>query len=109
MNKKALVFYFHGYKSSPTTDKVARLKEHFPDTYAFPIDIDPEVSIPYLIDQVEMALLNHVNDCKTKVFFVGTSLGAYYATMMARTYPASTLVLINPAIDTQDNLVKLVS
>lgn len=107
MNKKALVFYFHGYKSSPTTDKVARLKEHFPDTYAFPIDIDPEVSIPYLIDQVEMALLNHVNDCKTKVFFVGTSLGAYYATMMARTYPASTLVLINPPIDTQDNLVKL--
>ena len=108
MNKKAVVFYFHGYKSSPSTSKkVEILKENFPDTYAFPIDIDPEVSIPYLVDQIEQALLNHVSDGNTKVFFVGTSLGAYYAMIAARYYPKVKLILINPVIDTQDNLIKL--
>ena len=105
--KKLLVFYFHGYASSPTTDKVARLKEVFPDTYAFPINIDPDVSLPFLEDQIENVLLGHVNDCKTTVVFVGTSLGAWYAAEMASVFPASKLILINPPIDTPNALKEL--
>lgn len=105
--KKALVFYFHGYASSPATDKVARLKEHFPDTFAFPINIDPDVSVPYLEDQIEHTLYGHVQDHNTVVVFVGTSLGAYYAAEMASIFPSSKLILINPPVEVGDALVSL--
>ena len=97
--KKVIVFYFHGYSSSPTTDKVARFKEHFPDTYAFPIDINPEISLPFLEDKIENTLLTYGNDCNTVVVFVGTSLGAWYAGELANVYPSAHCIMINPPED----------
>jgi predicted esterase YcpF (UPF0227 family) len=42
-----IVFYFHGYNSNPKTEKVQRLMEVFPKTFAPSIDIDPDVSLPH--------------------------------------------------------------
>jgi predicted esterase YcpF (UPF0227 family) len=89
------VIYFHGYGSSPTSDKVGLLSQHFKEVYAFPIDIDPEKSIPYLIAQIDNVLVNTINSDEPLVM-VGTSLGGWYAGLMAKFF-YSPAVLINPA------------
>jgi len=89
------VFYFHGYGPSPTTDKVSVLKEHFGKVFAFPIDVDPDVSIPFLEKEIDDALVSNINS-ENKIVFIGTSLGAWYAGRMACLYGVD-CVLINPA------------
>lgn len=93
---KKLIFYFHGLGSSPNTDKVARLRSRFESVYAFPIDVDPDVSLPKLDDQIMSALQEHENNCDTEVVFVGTSLGGWYAGNLAEGWKVK-CVLINPA------------
>ena len=92
-----VVFYFHGYGSSPETSKVARLRESLPDSeiHAFPINIDPRVAIPELCERIESVLLEdpHRED---SVLFVGTSLGGWYAGHLANLYGLPS-ILINPS------------
>lgn len=105
MIKKLLVFYFHGYGSNPASDKVERLKQSFENVYAFRIDIDPSLSLPFLEEEIDNVLLDHMNNCKMKVVFVGTSLGAWYASELGARYGIHT-VCINPAFDPATSLRK---
>lgn len=100
MMKTQLIFYFHGYNSGPTSDKVDRLKSVFPDTYAFKIDPDPDVSLPYLQDQIDLILLDakYMHHPNLEIIFIGTSLGGWYAAELADRYKAKA-VLINPCYD----------
>ena len=106
MAKQHLIFYFHGYGSSPNSDKVARLKEHFPFVYAFPIDIDPDVSLPYLKKEIEKTRLKHVASESVDLVFVGTSLGGWYASELAHPFDCDA-VIINPAYAPQHTLPEL--
>ena len=107
MMKKYLIFYFHGYNSSPNTNKVGRLKSIFPDTYAFDINPDPDVSLKYLEDQIDITLLDekYMHHPNLQVIFIGTSLGAWYAAELADNYNVKA-ILINPCYDPQNSLVK---
>ena len=114
MMKKKLIFYFHGYNLSPNTDKVGRLKAVFPDTYAFKIDPDPDISLKYLENQIDLTLLDMkyfhnpcLNDDRSiDVVFIGTSLGAWYAAELADKY-MSKAVIVNPCYDPASMLPKL--
>ena len=108
MMKKKLIFYFHRYNSSPNTDKVGRLKAVFPDTYAFKIDPDPDVSLKYLEDQIDITLLDerYMHHPNLKIIFIGTSLGAWYAAELADKY-MSKAVIVNPCYDPASMLPKL--
>ena len=88
------IIYFHGYGSSPNTDKVTELRKHFSEVYAFPIDIDPDKSLPYLEAEIEHIFTSTIH-VPSKLIFVGTSLGAWYAGRMAKMF-YSPAVLINP-------------
>jgi hypothetical protein len=92
-----LVFYFHGFGSSPESTKVSRLKESLPDSeiYAFPINIDPRVALPELCERIESVLLDEPHS-EDSVLFVGTSLGAWYAGYLANLYGLPS-ILINPS------------
>ena len=92
-----LVFYFHGYGSSPESSKVSRLRESLPDSeiHAFPIDIDPRVAIPELCERIESVLLDSPHS-EDSVLFVGTSLGGWYAGHLANLYGLP-CILINPS------------
>jgi|APCry1669191812_1035378.scaffolds.fasta_scaffold05657_4 hypothetical protein len=97
MTEKTII-YFHGYGSSPATDKVQTLKEHFSEVHAFPINIDPDFSLPYLEEEIDNLIVSNLNSEKELVF-IGTSLGAWYAGQMASKFrlEGSRCVLINPA------------
>ena len=49
---KPIVVYCHGYGSSSNTDKVQRLRNFGFEVHAWDIDIDPSVSIPFLLPVV---------------------------------------------------------
>lgn len=98
---KTVIVYFHGYGSSPTTDKVELLRK-YGEVHAWPIDLDPDISIPFLMGHVESLLLDNLHANKRFVF-VGTSLGAWYAQRLGFLYniPA---ILINPSYEPSRSL-----
>ena len=103
---KKVIIYFHGFNSSPKTDKVDRLKMAFPDdyVYAFPINIDPDVAKLELETAIDSCLLDHLNE-NVSVIFVGTSLGAWWANKMGELYDCPTII-INPCEDPANSLRK---
>lgn len=101
---KTIVFYFHGYGSSPVSDKVDRLRAAGFETYAFPIDIDPEISLPYLRDRIENTLCDYIDD-DVNIMFVGTSLGGWYASELGIEYGVYS-ILINPSITPNPSIMK---
>lgn len=102
---KKMIVYFHGYGSSPNSDKVSRLKqeEDF-NVYAFNIDIDPEVATKQLTENIDMALMEDLHRPEELVF-VGTSLGGWWAARMASLYKCKA-VIINPSINPGVSLEK---
>lgn len=101
---KKLVVYFHGYGSSANTDKVARLKAKHEHVYAWDIDIDPSVSIPMLVANINDVLVTNMHD-EAELVFVGTSLGGWYASVLAVMYDAHAIV-VNPCWDPKISLAK---
>lgn len=103
---KKMIVYFHGFGSSPNTDKVSRLKAAFPDDYiyAFPIDIDPEIAEKELTRNINNALVEHLNEAIV-LFFIGTSLGGWWASSLGYDYQCTT-ILINPSPQPQDTLTR---
>lgn len=95
MSTNKRIIYFHGFGSSPSTDKVTQLKEQFETVLAFPINVDPEISLPYLEQEIDSYLLENLNSDQESVF-IGTSLGAWYAGRLAKVFGAKA-VLVNPA------------
>lgn len=98
-----IIVYFHGYGSSPATDKVNTLRQ-FGEVYAWPINIDPEVSVPFLAENIEALLLDNIFK-DVKFVFVGTSLGAYYAQVLGSMFDIDT-VLINPSYTPSTSLIR---
>ena len=104
MKLKPIVFYFHGYGSSPTTDKVVRLREAGFLTYAFPIAIEPVSSILSLTLNIQSVLLE-MTDREHEPVCVGTSLGGWYAAKLAGIFQMRSII-INPSIRPNPSLLK---
>ena len=94
------IFYFHGLNSSPATDKVDRLRKLFPNdnVYGMAIDSDPRIAYRELTDQINWALATNLHS-NGEIVFIGTSMGAYWAGIMAQEYYLPTAILINPVMN----------
>lgn len=101
---RKLVVYCHGYNGSPASEKVARLRETGASVYAWNIDIDPSISLPYLEHEFNMVLLDDLHS-PLKLVFVGTSLGGWYAAELAAAYQCDS-VIINPSYNPRESLAK---
>lgn len=101
---KAVIVYFHGYGSNVNTEKVATLKKLLPnaDVYAYDIDINPVKAHLSLTNQIDRMLVSYL-DREIKLIFIGTSLGAWWATKMADLYGAKAY-LINGSFDPSGRL-----
>lgn len=99
-----MIVYFHGFGSSPNSDKVVSLKDTFPEdyVYAFPINIDPEIAEKELETNINNALLDHLNE-EILLIFIGTSLGGWWASKFGGEY-GCTAIIINPSHQPQDTL-----
>lgn len=102
---EAIIIYCHGYNSSAKTDKVDVLRNAGFNVFAWDINVDPDVSLPELEQHIDDVLMDHLNR-QVKLIFVGTSLGAWYASNLAKSY-GSCSVLVNPAIDPAKALPKI--
>ena len=99
-----MIVYLHGFGSSGNSAKVDALKAKFGADQVFAPDLP--------IDPSEVANIigNTINDWyvtrkpKDKLVFVGTSLGAFYASFFAHTYD-SPAVIVNPSIQPNESLV----
>ena len=102
---KKTIIYFHGYGSSPSSDKVVRLKQNIDfDVYAYPADIDPDIAVKQIGDSIDLMLAD--NPCvPTKMIFIGTSLGGWLASKMAQLYDCEAYI-INPSVNPTDSLKK---
>ena len=100
---KKVIIYCHGYNSSAQSDKVKRLTAAG-EVFAWDINIDPEVSLNDLEQKMDDLLISKMNE-DFMLVFVGTSLGAWYASKLADIY-AAYAVLINPAINPKTSLAK---
>lgn len=103
---KKFIVYFHGYNSSPETEKVKILKEAFPDdyVYCFQANVDPEIAQKTIEEKIDSALLDHMHE-DLQVIFIGTSLGGWLAAKFGNVYEVKT-ILINPVYDPKESLKK---
>lgn len=94
------VVYFHGYGSKANGEKVQRLRAALPtsEVYSFDYDLDPRISLKDLGDKIDSHLLDDLYHEPFKMVFVGTSLGAWYASYFAKKYGCKS-ILINPCYD----------
>jgi hypothetical protein len=91
------IIYFHGYGSSPNSDKVKLLKQRF-DVIAPSIPIKHDEAFQHLIEFVQPY-------ADPSVVLVGTSLGGYWAGRMSN-YFILPAVLINPSCFPADTLTR---
>lgn len=89
------ILYFHGFKSSSNSGKAQEFKS-FVENHTSQTNI----MIPDLDDDFKQAskqIKNLINEIEPNIFFMGSSLGGYYALYFAELYKTKS-VLINPAI-----------
>ena len=91
------IVYFHGYGSSPNSDKVTALRNAGFDVFAPTIPELPSEVSSSVCDQLENS------DYLSDAIFVGTSLGGYYANSFANLY-LMPRILINPSCNPQETL-----
>lgn len=93
-----IIIYFHGYNSSPNSDKVERLRQ-IPDSivHAFPASVDPDVAIDSVGNEILNVLLDRIHT-DDQIVFVGTSLGGWLASKLATMYDVPA-ILINPSFN----------
>jgi pimeloyl-ACP methyl ester carboxylesterase len=90
-----MLYYIHGYQSSPTGDK-AQLFSHTLKAYPIPYrTCKPEdIDITDCLKNIAKAIQND-----PAVTLIGSSLGGFLAAATALTHPSvTTLLLLNPAI-----------
>ena len=89
------ILYFHGFKSSSDSGKAQEFKNFIKNHTS-----QTKIVIPDLDDDFKKAnkqIKNLINENEKKIFFMGSSLGGYYALYFAELYKTKS-VLINPAI-----------
>ena len=105
--KTVSIVYFHGYGSSPNSDKVAALRAGLKDrakVYAYPADIDPEIAKAELTREIDSMLAGHRNAAtQDSVIFIGTSLGGWWASELGESYGIPAIV-INPSCNPTSSL-----
>lgn len=100
-----IIVYFHGYGSSPKSDKVSVLREALGvPVFAFPANIDPDIACREIEFNIDMMLLDNMH-ARDQVLFVGTSLGGWMASKMASKYRVPAII-INPSVTPKSSLVK---
>jgi predicted esterase YcpF (UPF0227 family) len=90
-----MLYYLHGYQSSPTGAKATLLKKTL---HAAPITYreshPEELSISACLNRISTAIQND-----PQAVFIGSSLGGFLAASTALTHPnVNRLILLNPAI-----------
>jgi predicted esterase YcpF (UPF0227 family) len=90
-----MLYYIHGYQSSPDGEKATLLKETI---QAIPIRYregsPEELAISECLSRISEAIEND-----QQVILIGSSLGGFLAASTARTHPNVTqLILLNPAV-----------
>jgi predicted esterase YcpF (UPF0227 family) len=97
-----VIIYFHGFGGSGNSPKVDALKEQFGEdnVYAPDLPIDP-----FEVNQLVESKVDdwHRSRKDDKLIFVGTSLGAFYASYFAHAYDAPA-VLVNPSVRPNESL-----
>lgn len=89
------ILYFHGFKSSSNSGKAQEFKS-FVENHTS----QTKILIPDLDDDFKQAskqIKSLINEIDPNIFFMGSSLGGYYALYFAELYKTKS-VLINPAI-----------
>ena len=89
------ILYFHGFKSSSNSGKAQEFKS-FVENHTS----QTKILIPDLDDDFKQAskqIKSLINEIDPSIFFMGSSLGGYYALYFAELYKTKS-VLINPAI-----------
>ena len=89
------ILYFHGFKSSSNSGKAQEFKSfvenHTSQTNILIPDLDDDFK------QASKQIKSLINEIDPNIFFMGSSLGGYYALYFAELYKTKS-VLINPAI-----------
>jgi predicted esterase YcpF (UPF0227 family) len=101
---KKIIVYCHGYGSNPNTDKLQQLKDAGFDAYCFHADIDPVVAFDSISREIDLVLLDYLHQ-DIELIFVGTSLGGWMASKLAKAYGCRA-VIINPSYDPELSLEK---
>ena len=89
-----MIFYLHGFNSSPASGKALLLAEHCARAGI-------KCKVPQLPDRPAEAINLVVRECAEageEVLLVGSSMGGYYATWLVENKNCSAAVLVNPAI-----------
>ncbi len=96
------VIYFHGFASGPNSGKVLELRKHYESVFApfIPYRFDEDV----LVDQIKTFLKTNSKP-GDQILFVGTSLGGYWASLMAEAFDGRAVVF-NPSVDPSEDLMK---
>ena len=100
------VLYLHGFRSSPQSAKASRLASLFGSTYPDVHWWCPQLPASPLAAS-KLILEGTANWPKESTAVIGSSLGGFYATWLARRYDCKA-VLINPAIDPARDLAKYI-
>ena len=106
MSKSQLIYYIHGFNSSPQSKKANILKEYFAakgmaERYRVP-------ALPYAFNEAIDLLEEEFKHCEADdVVLIGSSLGGFYSTYFAERYGFKA-ALINPAVDAHILLASLI-
>ncbi|KRX04609.1 hypothetical protein PPERSA_04424 [Pseudocohnilembus persalinus] len=101
IQKKPLIFYIHGWKSSGLALKAVALKKFFGETnvYAPTLPVNAKLAIHLLSQNIEQ--MKDFYD----ITLVGSSLGGYYSIFLSEKYNLKA-VLVNPSIEPYITLAK---
>lgn len=99
-----MIIYLHGFASSGNSDKVTALKERFGEENVFAPDLpsDPKAVGVLIFDALYKEFITNGLQMKN-VVFVGTSLGAFYATYFSLFFDAPA-VIVNPSVRPHESL-----
>jgi uncharacterized protein len=102
-----MIVYLHGFASAPSDVKLNPLCERFGKERVFApqLPVDPDEVITLIREKVEDWYKARKAD--EKLVFVGTSLGAFYASYFAHKFD-SPAVIVNPSVRPHENLQKKV-
>jgi predicted esterase YcpF (UPF0227 family) len=99
-----VVIYCHGYKSSSKSDKLRLLQEAGFEAYCFDADVDPDIAFRNIYEKIDNLLTERMHE-DIKLVFIGTSLGGWTASRLARAYGAKAII-INPTLNPKESLAK---
>lgn len=95
-----MIYYIHGFRSCALANepKVQELRKMFPYEACVALDYDSFDNFDNILDSLMLQI-----DHEAENFFVGTSMGAFYARILAEE-TSSNCVLFNPLVDPVDDL-----